>query len=341
MKAGILKEVGRFAIEELPMPKAKPDSAVVKVKYCAVCGADLGRFKRETNFGVGLMGHEFCGELVEVGSELTGWKVGDRVTVDPITYCHQCYYCLSGRQNLCRNRKVGGYFDVPGAYAEYIEVLPEQLFRTPEGMDDKKATMTQCLAVSLHGVKMAEVKLLDNVIVIGAGPIGLMALLLVKAMGAGQTIVFAKGEGRKKVSKKLGADHVIDAKDIGERDEVNKLTNGIGADVVLECSGGADAFINALTMARVGGRVTIVGGYKGPSTIHTTDIYQREVTVNGSLAYTHEEFGEALELIARGMVNVDPLITSIEPLDNIQAGFERLRELGDEVKVVIAPTGKV
>ncbi|MBI2910325.1 MAG: alcohol dehydrogenase catalytic domain-containing protein [Chloroflexi bacterium] len=333
MKAAILKDKERFSIEEVPTPRPGPGEVVVKTTYCAICGSDLDRFT--TGRGIGLIhGHEFSGRIAEIGEGVEGWSVGDLVAVDPITQCNSCYWCLRGEGNLCPNVGGTGMAGSSGAYAEYAKAKSVQLFRVPEHVGEKAATMAQCLAVALHGFHLSQTKIGDKVIVVGAGPVGLQVLACARLGGAGKVYVVEKAAGRKDAAAKLGADAVLDPGDVDVRQKLLGLT-GIGADVVFGCAGNPQAVQDSLALAKPGGTVVLVGNY-WVSEI-SSEIVMWEVSVRGSRAYQRADFGEAVELIVDGKVNCEALITGVEPLANIQQAFEELQQPTTQVKTLIAP----
>ncbi|MFC2042249.1 zinc-binding dehydrogenase [Chloroflexota bacterium] len=333
MKAAILKDKKRFSIEEVPMPEPKSDEVVIKISYCAVCGSDINRFV--TGRGIGLiLGHEFSGKITQVGKDVSGWSVGDHVFVNPITYCAKCYFCLHQRENLCTNRGGTGIGGKPGAYAEYVKAKSSQLFRCPDNIGKKEATMAQCLAVAVHTVRVSGMKPGDKVVVIGAGPIGLLVLACSKLDGAGRVYAIEMAEGRKRAAEQMGADQVLDPTGVNAPQQVLELT-GIGADVVFCCAGSSQAVRDAVAMVIPGGTVIIVAG-DWTAEFNSTHVVDRELVIKGSKAYS-DEFAQAVDLITGNKIDCTKLITSVEPLSRIQQVFEELITPVSQVKVLIAP----
>jgi len=333
MKAAVVKDKGRFSIEEVPDPTPGPGEVVFKVSYCAVCGSDLDSFASGRGTGL-ILGHELCGRIAEVGEGVQGWAPGDRVVVEPITQCGACFWCVNEQGNLCPHRAGTGMAGNPGGYAEYAKAGTVQLFHAPEGVGEKESTMAQCLAVGLHALHLSDLKLGEKVIVIGAGPVGLMVLACARAAGAGKIYVVEKAEGRKKAAAQLGADAVFDPTNAEYREQLSDLV-GIGADLVFSCAGSGQAVQDALSFPRAGGMIVTVGNHWKAEL--TSDIVDREITVKGSKAYCRREFGEAVDLIASGMIKSASMITDVEPLDNIQQAFDTLRNPTTQVKTLIAP----
>ncbi|MBI2909214.1 MAG: alcohol dehydrogenase catalytic domain-containing protein [Chloroflexi bacterium] len=333
MKAAVLKDKKQFAIEEVATPEPGPGEVVVKVSYCAICGSDVDRFKTGRYPGL-ILGHELCGRIAEVGEGVEGWSAGDRVAVEPITQCNTCYWCLHGQGNLCPNLGGTGMVGIPGGYAEFAKARPVQLFRVPAGMDEKEATMAQSLAVALHVVHLGEIEVGDTVVVIGAGPIGLLVLACARLAGAGKVYVTEKAEGRKRAAARLGADAVIDPTEVACPEELKKLT-GIGADVVFGAAGTPEGIKDAFASARDGGTVALVGSHWVAEL--SSDMVTRGLTVRGNKAYRRCDFGRAVDLIAGGKIDCQALITDARPLSDIQRAVEELREPTTQVKILIAP----
>ncbi|MBI2907375.1 MAG: alcohol dehydrogenase catalytic domain-containing protein [Chloroflexi bacterium] len=334
MKAAILKEKGRFSVLEIPTPEPGPGEVLVKVSYCAVCGSDRRRFSRGEDTGL-ILGHEFCGRIARIGDGVKGWAVGDRVAVDPSVQCDSCYSCLHGYGNICSNRTGNARAGYPGAYAEYVTSKSLQLFLVPAAVDEQEITMAQCLAVTLHAFRQSQMRIGDRVIVIGAGPIGLLMLACARLAGAGAVYVIGKGQGRKALAVELGADAVLDPSEADRRERLLNLA-GAGADVVYGCAGDAQAVRDCLALVKGGGTVVIVGsGWE--TLIQSREIVEREVTVKGSKSYLRSEFGEAVDMISGGRINCRPFITSVVPLVNIQQAFEEMERSANLVKTLIAP----
>ncbi|MBI2907121.1 MAG: alcohol dehydrogenase catalytic domain-containing protein [Chloroflexi bacterium] len=336
MRAAVLREKGRFSLEDLPMPTPGRGEVLVKVSHCAICGSDISRFATG-RWSIGLvLGHEFVGSVAEVGEGVEGWAAGDRVVVDPITECGNCEWCLRGKGHLCPNRGGSGLvMGNNGGYAEYTKVKAVQLFRAPERVGEVESTMAQCLAVALHGFRRGEVKAGDKVVVIGAGPIGLFVAAQARLAGAGKVYVVEKAQGRKEAAAQMGADVVLDPTETEVRQQLVKLT-GTGADVVFGCAGAPQAIENCFATVTPGGTVVLVAAHWKAEI--TSDVTDNEVTVKGTKAYTRREFGEAVDLLGSGKIDCRPLITSVEPLSNIQQVFETLQTITTQVKVLIAPS---
>jgi len=333
MKAAILKEAGVISIEEVETPRPGPGEVVVKVSYCGICGSDLRSFASGIAVGA-IMGHEPSGVIAEIGEGVSDWSVGQRVTPIPFRSCWHCYECTHGRPHMCRNTVVIGDLRLPGAYAEYMKVKASQLYATPEEITDQEAALNEPLAVSLHAVLLSGMTVGNSVAIIGAGPIGLMAIQCAKLAGAKGIYVAQRSEPRASMAGQVGADMVINPEEKDFRREVRRET-GIGADVCLECVGSGEAFQLALRVVRACGRVVLVGG-SGPTEIITGELLRRELEIKGSLGYW-TEFPDGLELLRLHKIKTEGMVTRVVPLSEIQETFTGLLQVRNDIKVLVAP----
>lgn len=339
MKAAIRRKGRRFSIEEIEQPSAGPGEVVIKVSYCAICGSDLRTFGNDTGIG-SVLGHEFSGVIAQVGEGVKDWAIGQRATPDPFAPCRQCYYCLHGRPNLCRNTRVVGRGvledDPPGGFAEYVKVKASQLHATPDEITDQEASLVQPLACSLHAVLLSEITVGSTVAIVGAGPAGLMAIQCARIAGARGIYVAQRSEPRATLAKRLGADIVINPLEKDFRREVRRETDWVGADACINCAGDNDAFQLAIGVVRSGGRVIQMGVSSGPLEIPTGSMSGREFELKGSTAYSFE-FPEALDLIRKKKINTQEMINLVAPLSDIQAAFDEQMKSRKHVEVLIQP----
>ena len=333
MKAAILKKPGMMSVQDVETPRAGPGEAVVKVSYCGICGSDLHSYGYDMAVGA-ILGHEPCGVIAEIGEGVTGWSVGQRVTPIPFQPCWQCFECIHGRPHLCRNTLILGTIRMPGAYAEYIKVKASQLYATPDEITDQEAALNEPLAVSLHAVLLSQMTVGSNVAIIGAGPIGLMAIQCARLAGAKGIFVAQRSEPRATMAKQVGADVVINPAEKDFRREVRRLT-GFGADVSFECVGSPEAFQMATRVIRPCGRVVLLGG-SGPTEITPMELLRRELEIKGSLGYW-TEFADGLDLLKLRKIKTEGMITRVVPLSDIQGIFSEMSRVRNHIKVLIAP----
>ena len=342
MKAAMLYGIKDLRVQDIDIPTVADGEILVKVKAATTCGTDLKIYQRGYVGGViklpTVFGHEWAGEIAEVGKGVSHFQKGMRVRAGNSSPCLRCYMCQRGKFNLCEDMMW-----LWGAYAEYIKV-PQRIVMLntqviPDHVSYEEAAVTEPLACVLHGVEEAGVKLGDTVAIIGAGPIGLLHLLVVRKMGAGKVIISDTVDERLQLAQKLGADETINAKQEDTVEKTRKLTQGYGADVVIEAIGMPATWEQALRMVRKGGTVLEFGGCP-PETeikVSTEQLHYGETTVMGAFHTTPAHFKKALNLIASGTINVKPLITNRMKLDNIGQAFEMLTTSKTDIKIAVLP----
>jgi L-iditol 2-dehydrogenase len=287
------------------------------------------------------MGHEAAGTVAAVGSKVSEFKRGDRVTFDSTVYCGVCDFCRDGEVNLCNNRQVIGVscheFKRAGAFAEYV-ILPERIaYRLPDALPFAEAAMLEAVSVALHGVRVSELVGGETALVIGAGMIGLLLLQAARVAGCSRVFVADIDATRLKLAAELGADEVIAAAEDGLVQEILRLTGGRGVDVVLEAVGRNETVAGAIDCVRKGGKVTLVGNIVPEVSLPLQKVVSRQIRLQGSCA-SSGEYPEAMELISAKKIRVDRLISAIAPLSDGPMWFERL--YGREpnlMKVVLDP----
>jgi len=326
-------------IEDLPKPEIKEDEVLVKVKAAGICGSELHAYEgiSERRKPPLVMGHEFAGEVAGVGRRVEGFQKGDRIVIEPITRCGICEQCQRGRGNICRNVKLLG-LHVNGAFAEYVPAPARNCYKLPDNVSFEEASTVEPLAVAVHAANRTPIKLGDNVVVVGAGVIGLMALQVARLMGANKVFVTDIVDYRLNFAKKLGTDKIINSKVEEPVKKVMELTGTKGADVVLEAVGIQSTVQQAISMVGIGGRITVIGMLEKVMPIGMLDIVVKELDLKGSYGYVSDEFKAALDLISGRKVDVKSLVTNVLPLSDTAQGFELLHKKVDGVvKVVLKP----
>jgi len=342
MKAALLFGVKDLRIEEIETPEVGAGEILVKVKAATTCGTDLKIFQRGYVEGViklpTVFGHEWAGDVVDVGEGVSWLRNGMRVRAGNSSPCLRCRMCQKEKYNLCEDMMW-----LWGAYAEYIKV-PSRIVmlntqEIPPHMTYEEAAVTEPLACVLHGIEEARVKLGDTIAIIGAGPIGLLHLLSVKKLGASRVIISDTVDERLQLAEEIGADETINAKNKDTVKETKRLTDGFGADIVIEAIGLPATWEQALKMVRKGGTVLEFGGCP-PGTeirVSTEQLHYGETTIRGAFHTTPAHFKKALNLIASGTINVKPLITRKMRLDQIKEAFETLSTSKTDIKIAIQP----
>ena len=342
MKAALLYGVKNLKVENIDVPEVGIGEVLVKVKAATTCGTDLKIYQRGYVGGViqlpTVFGHEWAGDVVEVGEGISWPKRGMRVRAGNSAPCLRCGMCQKGLYNLCEDMVW-----LWGAYAEYIKVparmVTVNMQEIPSHLIYEEAALTEPLACVLHGIEKAHVTLGDTVAIIGAGPIGLLHLQLAKKMGAGKVVISDLVDERLQVAKELGADNTINAKSEDPVKGVVDFTGGYGADVVIEAIGLPATWEQALRMVRKGGTVLEFGGCP-PGTeikVSTELLHYGQVTVFGAFHATPLHFKRALALIASGTINVKSLITRKMKLEEIRDALELLTTSKNDLKIAVLP----
>lgn len=343
MKALVLKEYNRFEYEDVHDPQAGAAEVLIEVKACGICGSDVHGMDGGTGRRVPpiIMGHEAAGVIAKVGADVTGWRIGDRVTFDSTIYCGQCYFCRAGRINLCDNRRVLGVscdeYRRDGALAEYVTVPQRILYRLPEDLSFEHASVVEPLSVAVHAVERARPALNDSAVVVGAGMIGLLLIQVLRAAGCGTIIAIDIEQDKLDLARKLGADIAVNPDDCNVARQVAEHTSGRGADVAFEVVGITATVKTAVGSLRKGGTLALVGNLSSTVELPLQAAVTRELTIFGSCA-SCGEYPACLDLLARRQVNVEPIISAVAPLAEGAEWFQRLhnKEPG-LMKVILSP----
>ncbi len=344
MKALTLTEYNKFEYGDADDPAALADNEVrIQVKACGICGSDIHGMDGSSGRRIPpiIMGHEAAGVIDAVGGAVSGWSVGDRVTFDSTIYCGECESCKKGQVNLCPQRNVLGVscgdYRRHGAFAEFVNVPQHILYRVPDGLPFEQAAFAEPVSIALHGVNRVPLKPGDSAVVVGAGLIGLLVVQALKAKGAGMVIAVDVDEKRLELAKQLGADHGLISGDDTVA-EIRKLVgNEDGADVALEVVGFDPTIKIAVECVRKGGSVGCIGNLKAEVNFPLQAVVTRELSVFGSCA-SAGEYGDAVEAVASGAINVKPLISAVAPLSEGGEWFHKLHDAGaGMMKVVLTP----
>ncbi|MBL1097733.1 zinc-dependent alcohol dehydrogenase family protein [Streptomyces coffeae] len=334
MRAVVIEAPGKLNVTTLPYPNPGPDEVVVRVAAVGLCGTDVHMLAGEfgpTRYPV-VPGHEFSGEIVELGSHVTGLATGELVGADPAIYCEACHYCAMGRGNLCENWRTIGITE-NGACAEYVKVPTKNLYRLPAGLEPRHGTLIEPLSTIVHGLDIVRPRLGDNFLIYGAGTMGLLYLQTAKRAGAASVEVVDLNEGRLAVAGKLGADNVATS-----ADDLPRAQRG-GWEVVVDCTGAVPAIEDGLGRVRRGGTFQQFGCAPDQDTASFSPfrIYNDEITVVGSMAIL-QSYGRALELVGHGVIDCDTMITHGFSLDEYEQALETFRK-GTGRKIQILPGG--
>jgi (R,R)-butanediol dehydrogenase/meso-butanediol dehydrogenase/diacetyl reductase len=341
MRAAVFKGPERIEVEDVAEPEAGPGDVVVEVSACGICGSDLHTYAHGSFVAPGqIMGHEFAGTVVAAGSEVSGIAVGDRVTGVPIVPCDECRRCAEGRPNLCGQAWTNGLaYGKPGAFAQRLRipgaVLGSTVFKL-DGMDDEAGATVEPLAVAVHGVKLAGEVEGATALVLGLGTIGQQVVQVLKAGGARRILGADLTPLRLEAARQLGADPVDGSPGIREALGA-ALAAGEEIDMVFECSGVPALATAAIGAVRAGGAVVVLALYDDPISFNPTMLVQKEIRFQGSIAYTSEDFADAVELLRGGAARADTLITHREGLEDIEQAFQVQLAKDRSLKVLVNP----
>ena len=340
MQALVFDGPRQLRLADLPEPRPAAGEVVLEVAQCCVCGSDVHGFRGHSarrNANVPLvMGHECSGRVAALGAGVTGWTVGQRAVVQPAVSCGVCPACRAGQANTCPKLALIG-IERPGAFARFVAVPAHRLFAIPDGADDLTAALTETLAVEVHVVRRFLPPLARCVLVLGAGPQGLLAAQLARLAGAAQVLVSDVLDERLAWAARLGATATLR----GDRDNpaavVRSHTDGWGADVAIDVVGVAETRRQGLAALAPGGVLVEVGLGVGESALNFLPLIGRELRVQGSYAYSDDDFALALELLASGRVRGKEWLHPAPLADGARLVAQLADAPGDLVKVALAP----
>lgn len=342
MQAAVFHGSGDLRVEQVARPNPGADEIVIKVAACGICGTDVhivgGEFPAP-NLPL-IIGHEFAGEVFEVGSDVSHVKPGDKATVDINISCGSCYFCRHNSKMFCPDiRQLGVH--TAGGMAEYVLAPVANVYRLPDTMSMRHAAYVEPLACVIHGQDRVGIQFAETVAIVGGGPMGLVHTALSKMNGAGRVILSEPEENRRLLAASLGADHVVDPTSVDAVDEVREATDGRGADVVIEAVGSARTYRDAFEMLRPGGRLLAYGAAPQETEIplRPFDVFAKELTIVGSYAGTYETWSKAIDLIANGRFDPDQIIDTVRPLSEAREAIENLRRDKSAVKVLLHVDG--
>ena len=352
MKAALWHARNDVRVEEVPEPSPPgPGEVILKVGACGICGTDLEEYRSGPLFiPVGgpnpltgkaapiILGHEFAGEVVEVGRGVTRFKHGDRVAPDVLIYCGECYWCRRHQVTLCEKLAALGLM-ADGGLAEYCKAPVSMCIPLPRDLSFDHASMAEPLSVAVRAIRKGRLTVGERAAIFGGGTIGLFCLQVARSVGASEVYVIEPHRGRREMALRLGATGVLDPKAVNVTEELRRLT-GIGPDVAIEASGAVAAGPAAIEAARKGGRIVMVGLPVAPATFNFFSVVATEKEIIGSLSHIYDEdFDTAVRLLADGRVEAEPLISDRIPLDDLLSrGLNRLEaEAADTLKILVKP----
>ncbi|MBW1787384.1 MAG: alcohol dehydrogenase catalytic domain-containing protein [Deltaproteobacteria bacterium] len=328
---------GRIEFVDQPVSAPASGEVLIRTRAVSICGSDLHTFKGKHPFAPlpAALGHELAGEVVETGPEAGSVKPGDRVVVEPVIVCGECHFCRRGDYHLCRSISFH-HRQGRGAFTPYFTADHRWVHRLPDGVSFTEGALAEPLAVAVHAMGRAGIQLGRSVAVFGAGPIGLMVLMLALKAGAGETFAVDVQDFRLRKARELGAGEALNNTAGDAVAAIYRITDDLGVDAAFEVVGNETTLTQTLKALKKGGTAVIVGLFSQPDVTIPSNIFlQKEITVRGSQGYCRD-FQTALKLLEKGHMDLGTLITHRLPLDSLQEGFDLLSDPEAEaIKVVI------
>ncbi|AXH34346.1 alcohol dehydrogenase [Humibacter sp. BT305] len=344
MRAALFRGPGVVEVAEIPIPTPGPGDLLVKVRAASICGTDL-RIMKHGHFRIPagtsrVLGHELTGRVVEAGSAVSGFAVGDRISVAPNVGCGRCRMCAKGLNQLCPDYEAFG-ITMDGGFAEYLLVPAHAIergnvFHVPEGLSDEVAAVLEPMSCCLHGQRAVHVSPDDSVLIIGAGPIGCFHTVLAKRAGARQVIVANTRQPRLDIAGRMGADELINVGTHDLQAEVERLTGGEGVDVVITCVSKPEVIAGSTALAGRLGRINVFSGLgdQARPRIDVNSLHYREQVLTGTTGSSVADYGDVIDIVAGNDLDLSPIITSRFPLEDIEAAMDESRS-GRGMKSVI------
>jgi len=328
-------------VEEIERPGAGPGQVLLEVKAAGICGSDLHAHRLSPDEAPKerrvMGGHEYSGDIVELGEGVSDRKVGDRVGVEPLLGCGICGFCVMGQYHLCPELQ-----HPSGGFHEYTAVPTEKTFLLPESMSYDEAAVLDCLAVGVHAVRVAGLIPPETTVILGDGAIGVSTLEVARACGARRSILIGHHDSALRIAEGVGADATVNSRREDPLERTLEVTDGAGADVVFETVGGtAPSMEEATSLVRPGGRIVVIGSFRRPPKLDFRQLLRKEVEIRFSWSYAAwrgvPEFCIALDLLAKGILDAEAMITHRFPLDRLADAFRAALDKGESgaLKVLV------
>jgi L-iditol 2-dehydrogenase len=327
MKRINLVSDANFVGEEVPIPEISEDEVLVEVHVSGICGSDMHSYHGThpyVSFPI-VMGHEFSGVVSQVGARANRDLLGKRVTVEPSLVCGECYNCKHGKYNICKKLKVLGC-QTDGAFAQYVKAPANKIYVLPDSVSFEDGAMVEPLAVAVHAVRQAKLSGGEKVVVLGGGTIGLLTACSAKQLGASDVTIVDFLSEKLDVAKKMGIDHTINLSGSDLREELVKIYGKDGPDVWFECVGSEKTISDAVTIARDGTKLIVVGVFSQPIMTDMGLVELKELELTGVLMYRGGDFATAIDLIAQNKVSVSNLVTAKFSISKVAEAFKNIED---------------
>ena len=319
----VMTAPGQITFQEVPVPYLREDQILVRIQMIGICGSDIHVYHGEhpfTSYPV-TQGHEVSGEIVALGASVSGFEVGQKVTIEPQVYCGKCHPCTHGKYNLCEELKVMG-FQTTGTASTYFAVDASKVTPIPQDMSFEEGAMIEPLAVAVHAVRRYGDVAGQKVVVLGAGPIGNLVAQVAKGMGAETVMVTDVSDYRLDLAKKCGADVAVNTR---ENDFGAAMVEHLGpdkADVIYDCAGNNITMNQAIRCARKGSAIILVAVFAGMATVDLAVLNDHELDLNTTMMYRHEDYVTAIEMVNAGKIQLQPLMSKVFPFGQFKQAYE-------------------
>jgi (R,R)-butanediol dehydrogenase/meso-butanediol dehydrogenase/diacetyl reductase len=340
MKATVFQGVGQVEVVDVPPPEPGPGEVLLRVGYCGICGSDLEAYHTGMYEPGLIIGHEFAGTITGTGPGVTSWQAGERVVASDAIPCGGCVPCRLGRLHACESLTMIGVTH-DGALAEYVKIPASGLYRLPAEVSLRQGALVEPVAVVLQGLRRSRLQVGDRVLVMGTGPIGLLALQCARLSGARLVVATEVDPVRAAIARRLGAAAVLDPTRENVAVALSGYTGGQGPDIVYVCTGAPGPFQDAISLARRGGQIYVLGLCVEPVPADFMSVVLNDLCIEGSLA-GHGQFPTAIDYIVQGRLDVEALVSHEITLDEVvTGGFQRLGTPGSEaVKILVRIGGE-
>lgn len=336
MKGVIFEGKHKISIkDDLTKPEINPDEVLIKVKKVGICGTGVGSYESGGPYIPGnIIGHEFSGEIIEIGEKVKKLKIGNRITVNPQIPCNECYYCIHDQENKCKLQNYALGTTENGAMRDYINVKAERVHILPDNVSYENGAIVEPLSIAINAILESGFKIGDKAAIIGAGPIGLMVIQVLRVSGAQKIFVLEPVESKQKKAFDLGADKVLNP---NAWNKIVRLTDKIGPDHVYDCVGLSSTVSTSLSLIKKGGCITIIGMHDSTYELKNAGLLTiNSITIKGVYGYKQETFRTAISLLEQGKVSGELIITNRIKIEEVPQMFEKLANPPhDELKVIV------
>lgn len=326
MKASVCYKQNDLRTEDLPIPDISDNEVLIKMLACGLCGTDIQKIRGDSVNKPAVLGHEVVGEIVKKGQNVDRFELGDRVITAIHVPCFTCHYCNKGHYTICEQFRTNNID--PGGFAQFIRIpelhLKHLTHKVSDSVTDEEATLIEPIACCLHGLKQADIRPNDSVLIMGAGTIGILHAQLAKIKGANKVIISDMSEFKLQTALKVGCDYAINIAEKNIFEEVNKITHGQSVDVIVIAAGVSSLVSDAINLVRRAGKIIVFSGFDKNKMVNidASRFFKDEISIIGTYSVTPYEFPEALDLLEKKKLNTQEMITHVFPLDKLSEAID-------------------